>query len=84
MRNSVWFSIRFIQQNYCVETGNDRIVLELQQRVSSHPNKNRSFHYLPYRTDSGFEQDVYKRQHLDSDYLKMTEVIKNEKHSIHF
>ena len=39
-----------------IETGNDRIVLELQQRVSSHPNKNRSFHYLPYRTDSGFEQ----------------------------
>lgn len=39
-----------------IETGNDRIVLELQQRVASHKNKNRSFHYLPYRTDSGFEQ----------------------------
>ena len=39
-----------------IETGNDRIVLELQQRVTSHKNKNRSFHYLPYRTDSGFEQ----------------------------
>ena len=34
-----------------IETGNDRIVLELQQHVTSHPNKNRSFHYLPYRTD---------------------------------
>ena len=43
-----------------METGNDRIVLELQQRVSSHPNKNRSFHYLPYRTDSGFEQTFLK------------------------
>lgn len=31
-----------------IETGNDRIVLELQQRVSSHPNKNRSFHYLTH------------------------------------
>ena len=39
-----------------IETGNDRIVLELQQWVTSHKNKNRSFHYLPYRTDSGFEQ----------------------------
>ncbi len=28
----------------------------LQKKNSSHPQKNRSFHYLPYRTDSGFEQ----------------------------
>ena len=52
-----------------IETGNDRIVLELQQRVSSHPNKNRSFHYLPYRTDSGFEQ-TFLREVLSSILLK--------------
>ena len=27
---------------------------------------------------------IAQEKHLDSDYLKMTEVIKNEKHSIHF
>ena len=52
-----------------IETGNDRIVLELQQRVSSHPNKNRSFHYLPYRTDSGFEQ-TFLREVLSFDIIE--------------
>lgn len=32
-------------------------VLELlRKQTSSHPQKNRSFHYLPYHTDSSFEQ----------------------------
>ena len=53
-----------------IETGNDRIVLELQQRVSSHPNKNRSFHYLPYRTDSGFEQ-TFLREVLSFDIIEL-------------
>lgn len=52
-----------------IETGNDRIGLELQQRVSSHPNKNRSFHYLPYRTDSGFEQ-TFLREVLSFDIIE--------------
>ena len=52
-----------------IETGNDRIILELQQRVSSHPNKNRSFHYLPYRTDSGFEQ-TFLREVLSFDIIE--------------
>lgn len=47
----------------------NRIVLELQQRVSSHPNKNRSFHYLPYRTDSGFEQ-TFLREVLSFDIIE--------------
>ena len=43
--------------------------MELQQRVSSHPNKNRSFHYLPYRTDSGFEQ-TFLREVLSFDIIE--------------
>lgn len=37
-------------------TGNTAILEILRKQSSSHPQKNRSFHYLPYRTDSSFEQ----------------------------
>ena len=37
-------------------TGNTAILEMLHKQSSSHPQKNRSFHYLPYRTDSSFEQ----------------------------
>lgn len=37
-------------------TGNTAILEMLRKQNSSHPQKNRSFHYLPYRTDSSFEQ----------------------------
>lgn len=37
-------------------TGNTAILEMLRKQSSSHPQKNRSFHYLPYRTDSRFEQ----------------------------
>ena len=37
-------------------TGNAAILEMLRKQNSSHPQKNRSFHYLPYRTDSSFEQ----------------------------
>ena len=37
-------------------TGNTVILEMLRKQSSSHPQKNRSFHYLPYRTDSSFEQ----------------------------
>ena len=37
-------------------TGNTPILEMLRKQSSSHPQKNRSFHYLPYRTDSSFEQ----------------------------
>ena len=37
-------------------TGNTVILEMLCKQSSSHPQKNRSFHYLPYRTDSRFEQ----------------------------
>ena len=42
------------------ETGNEFAVKDLVKTVSSHPNRTRSFHYLPYRTDSGFEQTFLK------------------------
>ncbi len=38
------------------ESGNAPMAEALRKQNSSHPQKNRSFHYLPYRTDSGFEQ----------------------------
>ena len=38
------------------EMGDATILAMLRKKSSSHPQKNRSFHYLPYRTDSGFEQ----------------------------
>ncbi|MDD6320948.1 MAG: DEAD/DEAH box helicase family protein [Oscillospiraceae bacterium] len=37
-------------------TGNTAILEMLRRQNSSHPQKDRSFHYLPYHTDSGFEQ----------------------------
>lgn len=49
-------------------TGNTSILKLLRKQNSSHPQKNRSFHYLPYRTDSYFEQTF-----LDQ-VLAMTEV----------
>lgn len=38
------------------ETGNIELAEKLKASKVSHPQKNRSFHYLPYRTDSSFEQ----------------------------
>ena len=37
-------------------SGNTEMAETLRKQNSSHPQKNRSFHYLPYRTDSIFEQ----------------------------
>lgn len=42
------------------ETGQTAIVEALRAQTASHNNKDRSFHYLPYRTDSGFEQTFLK------------------------
>ena len=38
------------------ETGNTAIAEALRRQNASHPQKDRSFHYLPYHTDSDFEQ----------------------------
>lgn len=42
------------------ETGNTAIAEMLKSQISSHPQKDRSFHYLPYKTDSDFEQFFMK------------------------
>lgn len=42
------------------ETGQIDIVKNLYVKITSHKNKDRSFHYLPYRTDSIFEQTFLK------------------------
>ena len=41
-------------------TGQTAILELLRRQKSSHPQKNRSFHYLPYHTDSSFEQTFLK------------------------
>jgi len=38
------------------QAGQKQALEMLRGQTVSHPQKNRSFHYLPYRTDSGFEQ----------------------------
>lgn len=44
-------TIRFLE-----ESGNAAMAATLRAQSVSHPQKDHSFHYLPYRTDSGFEQ----------------------------
>lgn len=45
---------------YLEESGNAALAETLRKQNTSHPQKNRSFHYLPYRTDSNFEQTFLK------------------------
>ncbi len=42
------------------ETGNTSIVEMILNKGISHQGKDRSFHYLPYRMDSGFETTFLK------------------------
>lgn len=42
------------------ESGNATMAATLRAQNTSHINKDRSFHYLPYRTDSDFEQTFLK------------------------
>ena len=46
-----------LQMLALAQQGGDAQILELlRRRTVSHPQKDRSFHYLPYRMDSGFER----------------------------
>lgn len=45
------------------EIGQEDVLTMLRKKYSSHPQKDRSFHYLPYHTDSGFEQ-IFLREVL--------------------
>lgn len=38
------------------ETGQTAILEQLRLQTTAHPQKDKSFHYLPYHTDSGFER----------------------------
>ena len=48
-------TIRYLEGN-----GNAAMAAALRAQNVSHKNKDRSFHYLPYHTDSGFEQTFLK------------------------
>ncbi len=52
-----------------IETGNDQIAADLKAKATSHKNKDRSFHYLPYHTDSGFEQ-IFLKEVLSFDEIE--------------
>ena len=52
-----------------IETGNEKIAMELQQKVTSHKNKDYCFHYLPYHTDSKFEQ-IFLEEILSLDIIE--------------
>lgn len=39
-----------------VETGDDFLVQTIRRKIYPHPEKDRTYHYLPYHTDSSFEQ----------------------------
>lgn len=43
--------IQFLREN-----NNEDMAISLENKVISHPMKNQSFHYIPYKTDSNFEQ----------------------------
>lgn len=45
------------------QTEQTQLLEIIQKQIVSHPQKDRSFHYLPYHTDSGFEQ-VFLREVL--------------------
>lgn len=49
-------TIRFLEEN-----GNFEMAATLRAQNTSHKNKNRSFHYLPYRTDSSVEQTFLRK-----------------------
>ncbi len=51
-------------------TGNIEIAESLKSKHSSHPAKDRSFHYLPYKTDSKFEQEFLELVLSFEDILK--------------
>lgn len=51
------------------ESGNVEMAAQLQDQSSSHKNKNHSFHYLPYHTDSDFEQ-VFLKEVLTYDEIE--------------
>ncbi len=59
------------------ETGQTNIAEMLRKQIISHPMKDRSFHYLPYKADSGFE-----RTFLD-EILKL-DVVKTEGIEIYY
>ncbi len=51
------------------ESGNFEIAKTLKEQNTSHKNKDRSFHYLPYRTDSEFEQ-IFLKEVLSFDEIE--------------
>lgn len=54
------------------QTGQTQVLEIIRAQTISHPQKDKSFHYLPYRTDSGFEQTFMGEilPLLDSEQLK--------------
>ena len=58
------YTIRFLEEN-----GNEAMAAALRAQNTSYKNKDRSFHYLPYRTDSSFEQ-IFLKEVLSLDEIE--------------
>lgn len=52
-----------VMMNLAQEMGQEDVLTMLRKKYSSHPQKDRSFHYIPYHTDSAFEQ-IFLREVL--------------------
>lgn len=43
------------------QTGNEDVISLMQSKTKKHPYKDKTYHYLPYRTDSAFERDIFNQ-----------------------
>ena len=43
------------------QTGNEDIISLMQSKTKKHPHRDKTYHYLPYRTDSDFEISIFNQ-----------------------
>ena len=43
------------------QTGNEDVISLMQSKTKKHPRKDKTYHYLPYRTDSNFEISIFNQ-----------------------
>ena len=43
------------------QTGNEDVISLMQSKTKKHPHKDKTYHYLPYRTDSNFEISIFNQ-----------------------
>lgn len=43
------------------QTGNEDVISLMQSKTKKHPHRDKTYHYLPYRTDSDFEISIFNQ-----------------------